>query len=461
MKLKSPVAFASLVLLSLTVPLSATAQSMSAAPVRDEVAQQAIASADISKNREVTASEGEKQYDSGVSLYDSAKFSEALVAFKEATKVRPNDAQAYFMLGMSEAKLQLYKDAVESFRRATRLKPDWPEAQFRLGVVSHVWGRSALATEAYTSLVKLNSPLANILFRVIQGEKNSAAQIGDEFWVLNPAKPSARKEPTPDNQVASGESVPVPATESAATDASLANVYRIGVGDILDIRLLKFTTRRSTLYTVLDGGLIDYPMIGGPLPVAGLTTDEVQRNLALELKRRAVEESPSLTVGVRQYASHTVSITGLVSNPGTRYLRREAVPLYVIMAESQARQDAGRVAIMRAGKEVVLDLADAASLNFLIKAGDLISVTARPQQFYYIGGKINYPGQKVFQSGLTLLQAILAAGGAARQGDNVVEISRETGAGRLGTTKFSLKEIKSGKIPDPQLQPGDRIEVVK
>jgi protein involved in polysaccharide export with SLBB domain len=131
------------------------------------------------------------------------------------------------------------------------------------------------------------------------------------------------------------------------------------------------------------------------------------------------------------------------------------------MAESQVRQDAGRVTVLREGSEVLLDLANAASQNFLIKAGDLISVTGRPQQFYYIGGKINYPGEKVFQPGLTLLQAILAAGGASRQGDNVVEISRDAGAGRLVTTKLKLKEIKAGKIPDPPLQPGDRIEVVK
>jgi protein involved in polysaccharide export with SLBB domain len=58
-----------------------------------------------------------------------------------------------------------------------------------------------------------------------------------------------------------------------------------------------------------------------------------------------------------------------------------------------------------------------------------------------------------------LLQAILAAGGAARQSDNVIEISREGSEGRLVTTRFNIKEIKSGKTEDPKIQPGDRIEV--
>jgi protein involved in polysaccharide export with SLBB domain len=434
----------------------------------DAVGQQAIASADLPKGREVNLPvEGQKQYDAGIRLYDSAKFSEALVAFKEATRIRPQDAQAHFMQGMSEARLQLYLEAVESFKRAVRIKPEWADAQFRLGVVSHVSGRRVLASDAYTSLVKLKSPLANVLFRVIK-EKNGAAlqeSVGDDFWSYS-EKPRVAVEkvssPAPEKpeKVATTKEV-LPVAPTTVAGPSLSDTYRIGVGDILDIRLLNSVTPRSTLYTVLEGGLIDYPVAGGPLLVAGLTTDEVQLNLAVELKRRAVEEGARVTVGVRHYASHSVSISGLVGNPGTKYLRREAVPLYVIMAEAQVRQDAGRVTVLREGREVLLDLANASSQNFLIKAGDLISVTGRPQQFYYIGGKINYPGQKVFQSGLTLLQAILAAGGASRHGDNVVEISRETGAGRLVTTKYKLKDVKAGKIPDPPLQPGDRIELVR
>ena len=135
--------------------------------------QQAIASADLPKSRELNLPvEGQKQYDAGIRFYDSAKFSEALAAFKEAVRVRPQDAQAHFMQGMSEARLHLYKEASESFRRAVKIKPAWADAQFRLGVVSHVSGRRVLAIDAYGSLVKLKSPLANVLFRVIKEDKN-------------------------------------------------------------------------------------------------------------------------------------------------------------------------------------------------------------------------------------------------------------------------------------------------
>ena len=114
------------------------------------------------------------------------------------------------------------------------------------------------------------------------------------------------------------------------------------------------------------------------------------------------------------------------------------------------------------GVGTTLDLGDAAALNFLVRPGDVITLTSRPQDFYYIAGRINNPGQKIFQPGITLLQAILAAGGPLRQqSGNAVDLSREGADGRLSTTRYNLKEIKSGKVRDPRLQPGDRIEVVR
>ena len=239
-------------------------------------------------------------------------------------------------------------------------------------------------------------------------------------------------------------------------ERQLTEIYRVGVGDILDIRLPNSANNRSTLFTVVDDGVIDLPLAGGLISVAGLTPDEIQNVISAELKRRAVEEKVS--VGVRQYLSHSVTVTGLVVTPGTRILRRERVPLYVVLAESQLRNDGGRVVIMRGGiPSQAYDLSDSATLNLTVQSGDVITVTNRPQEFYYIGGRINYPGQKPFQSGVTLLQAILAAGGA--KSDNKVELSREGADGRLVTTRYTIKQIKSGAVQDPKLLVGDRIEV--
>jgi protein involved in polysaccharide export with SLBB domain len=246
---------------------------------------------------------------------------------------------------------------------------------------------------------------------------------------------------------------------SISAFAQDTEIYRVGVGDVLDIRLLNSPNNSSTLFTVIANGLIELPVAGGAIKVAGLTTDEIQTRIAAELKRRAVEENAKVSVGVRQYASHSVTVTGLVVHPGTRFLRREQVPLYVVLAESQLRNDGGRIVLMRGdGPAETLDLRDPATLNTHVRSGDVITVTSRPEEFYFVGGRINSPGQKSFTQGITLLQAILAAGGKPRQA-NLVEISREGSEGRLVTMKYSLKEIKSGSVEDPKLHAGDRIEV--
>lgn len=259
--------------------------------------------------------------------------------------------------------------------------------------------------------------------------------------------------PAKDEKVA-GDAVVAGSVVLAAT-----SVYRVGVGDVLDIRVLNSPTSRSTLFTVMNGGLIEYTLVGGPFPVVGLTTDEIGARLSAELKRRGIGDDSQVVVGVRDYTSHYAIVSGLVNYPGRRILRREAVPLYVVMAEAQLRPDAGRAVIMRAGETIeVNDLADPTALNILVRHEDVIAVSARQLLSYFIGGRINSPGQKGYQSGLTLVQAILAAGGLSRS-QETVEISREEPDGRLTTTKYSLKEIKSGKIPDPRLKPGDRIQV--
>ena len=245
----------------------------------------------------------------------------------------------------------------------------------------------------------------------------------------------------------------------ATPERQLTGIYRVGVGDVLDIRMQNSANNRSTLFTVVEDGVIDLPIAGGLFSVAGRTPEEIQNAICAELKRRAVDENAKVSVGVRQYLSHSITVTGLVNMPGTRFLRRERVPLYVVLSESQLRNDGARVTILRDGVPgPAHDLSDTNTLNLTVQSGDVITVTSKPQEFYYIGGRVSYPGQKVFQSGVTLLQALLASGGTAKS-DNKIELSREGSDGRLVTLQYTIKQIKSGAVADPKLQAGDRIEV--
>ena len=282
--------------------------------------------------------------------------------------------------------------------------------------------------------------------------KAAESKLAKEVFVAEPKLVTvAEPKPAPDAVVSS--SAPLP----------LTTLYRVGAGDILDIRLAGGMSKDSTLYNVMSTGMLDYPLAGDPFNVVGMTTDEIGARLAIELKRRGVYDRAQFRIVVREYASHTATVSGLVDQPGAKILRREAVPLYVVLSDANPRAEAGRaVIISRAtGGSKTVDLADPAALNELISHGDIINIQSRPQEFFYVGGQINAPGQKDFHPGITLTQAILAAGGVARVAASKVKVtvSRQGADGRLVASEYLLNDIETGQIPDPRLQAGDRVEV--
>ena len=248
-----------------------------------------------------------------------------------------------------------------------------------------------------------------------------------------------------------------PATpEPTVSPSSLTRIYRVGVGDVLDIRLLNTPTRESTLFTVLAGGVVEYPLIDEPIKVDGLSAEEIGARLTGKIK---VIDHPRVVVSVRDHSSHNVIVTGLVYNPGSKVLRQEAVPLYVVLAEAVARPGAARATITRAGQTTAVDLGDQAATSTLLLNGDLVTVSTAPPASYYVSGEINSPGEKTFRAGLTLTQSILASGGITRNASGKVKLSSRGAGGTSSAVEYNVKEILEGRKPDPTLKPGDRLEV--
>jgi protein involved in polysaccharide export with SLBB domain len=189
--------------------------------------------------------------------------------------------------------------------------------------------------------------------------------------------------------------------------------------------------------------------------------EEISTAFAADLKRRALSESPNVSVAVRDYASHTILVSGLVKDSGTKVLRREAIPLYVVVADAQPLPEAARVTVVRseANESYDIDLSQPSEMNLLVRPGDVISLQANATQFLYVGGEVKSPGEKTYRRGLTLTQVILAAGGVTPKGKEA-RLGRDDGHGFLTVTRLKLKEIETGKIPDPLVRPGDRITIV-
>ena len=262
--------------------------------------------------------------------------------------------------------------------------------------------------------------------------------------------------PTPRKNPDAAARTPVPVRATLAT-----TVYHVGIGDVLDIRLANLPTRESTLFTVLKNGVLEYPLLNGPVSVVGLTTQEIADLLSSEIK---VIRSARVSVAVRDYASHAVLVSGLVDSPGRKILRREAMPLYALLAEALPRAEATVVTILRGSKIETVAINNEAQMSMLVLSGDQIKVSGNgvsARGFVYIGGDVASPGEKEFREGMTLTQALISAGGVPRSDKITVKLARRNAGGFLTASEFNVQSIQEGKTQDPLLQAGDRIEVIR
>jgi hypothetical protein len=177
-----------------------------------------------------------------------------------------------------------------------------------------------------------------------------------------------------------------------------------------------------------------------------------------------VLNAPRVSVSVRDYASHGVMVTGAVGNPGRKILRCEAVPLFALLAESMVNPEATLAIITHNGKDgSPISLKDEKAMATPVVSGDVIKITGSASEltksFVYVSGNVVIPGEKTFRDGMTLTQAVIAAGGVQRSSRNTVKVSRQNQNGFLTSSEYDLGAISEGKAQDPQLQAGDRIEV--
>jgi protein involved in polysaccharide export with SLBB domain len=391
--------------------------------------------------------EAKRLYKEGVKYGLAGLFPQAAEILQRAVKLDPQFLDAHFALGHAYFDMRQWKSAIGSFERALELNPKDQQARDLLSL-------------ARTMAHQGPEPTPRL--------QNAAHADGVQISMnVKPAPPpSTKTEPTVETKVASIASVAnVAGSEPAAanavtTDLVLTKIYRVGPGDVLDIRVNDSAPAQSTLFTVTSGGLLEHPLLAEPLPAGGLTVDEISARFEGDLKRRALSENPRVSVGVRDYASHTILVSGLVKDSGTKILRREAIPLYVVVADAQPLPEAARLTVVRneSNETFEVDLAQAPEMNLLVRPGDVITLLPNVTQFVYVGGEVRLPGEKTYRRGLTLTQAIISAGGVTPKSKEA-RLGRDDGKGFLVVTRFKLKEIESGKIPDPVIKPGDRITI--
>jgi len=314
----------------------------------------------------------------------------------------PQYIDAHYSLGRAYSDMREWDKAIESFEQVVALAPKDKDAQKRL---THA--RLMLDTE--------------------------------------------KREPAETDRMQASMPTGVKANASA-NDMALTKLYRVGPGDVLDISV---GPTDPAQFTVSSSGFLSYPKLTEPLQVRGLTVEEISTQL-----ESATKGSSGFSVAIREYVSHAIMVSGLVKDPGTKILQREAIPLSVVLADAELLPEAGRAIIARSESNEVLtvDLLEAADMNLLVRPGDVITVKPTPPQFFYIAGKVKEPGEKAYRRGLTLTQAIIVAGGITGKSGEV-RLARDDGKGFLIVNHYKLKDIESGNVKDPLIQAGDRITI--
>jgi polysaccharide export outer membrane protein len=258
-------------------------------------------------------------------------------------------------------------------------------------------------------------------------------------------------------------------------------LYRIGPGDVLDIRVFNYPQLSRDAARVDGRGMIRMPLIDGDIQAGCRTENELGNDLAeryLKYQRR-----PHVDVFIKEYNSQPVAVIGAVGQPGRFQLQRRVRLLELISFAGGPTDKAGtQIEVAHTGSvfacnksEIVLTAEPPAedietySLAETVKGldranpymlpGDIVNI-AEAEQAFVIGNVVK-PLAIPLTEPVTVSQAIAMAGGTLRDSDlsRVRIIRRTPGAQTKSEILVSLDDITKRRAQDVELQAGDIINV--
>lgn len=255
--------------------------------------------------------------------------------------------------------------------------------------------------------------------------------------------------------------------------------YRIGPGDLLDIRVLN-KPMLSREVRVGQDGMIRMPFIEGEIQAACRTDGELSSEIATRLLK--YQRAPQVDVFVKDYQSQPVAFIGSVRLPGRFQLQRRVRLLELMTYVGGPSDNAGRTvqiihtttarsicdepapdsdgAINGIATYRLLDLMHGEDkANPYVRPGDIITLPEAEQA--YIIGSVMRPGPILLREPTTLSKAVVMSGGAAPQSQlNKVRIIRvDPGTNAKQQILADLKAINKGQAEDIVLQAGDVVDI--
>src|SRR5437879_398108 len=205
--------------------------------------------------------------------------------------------------------------------------------------------------------------------------------------------------------------------------------YTLGPQDQLKITVFD-EPDLTNIYRVDSDGFITFPMIN-KVAAGGITPVELQERIRTMLASGYIR-NPQVRVEVEGYKSQSVIVSGEVRAPGKIPMTGSMTLVEALAAAgsptSSASNDVTVSRQKRNASGAVLDTNDVdiihvnvkdlqlgrAGRDLILQAGDLVHIPKA--QLSYITGQVRTPGALVWESGMTLQQAIALAGGLTDRG---------------------------------------------
>jgi polysaccharide export outer membrane protein len=199
-------------------------------------------------------------------------------------------------------------------------------------------------------------------------------------------------------------------------------LYSLGPGDLVSIQVWKRPELSQDNLMVSPDGLITIPRIGS-LNVLDKTPIEVQGLITSKLE--ALYIKPEVTVRVQEFHNNKAFVLGRVSKPGVvnfpgRGTLLEALALAGGIPDQNKDTSLTKCAIIR-GNDIIIwiDLQDLLrngnmALNAPVRNNDIIYIPEASDEMVYVLGEVITPGAIQLKAGMTVLKAIMLAGGMNR-----------------------------------------------
>jgi polysaccharide export outer membrane protein len=269
-----------------------------------------------------------------------------------------------------------------------------------------------------------------------------------------------------------------PLTDSRA-DSDLR--YRIGPGDILDIKVFNKPQFNREGVRVDPRGMIRMPLIKEEIAAACRTEEQLEATIT-ELLKEYIRE-PQVTVQIKEYQSEPVAVLGAVRAPSRFQLQRRVRLLELLTFVNGPTDNAGRtVQVVHTGPRIVCEGSPAArdadsaagaidsyqltdtlrgdeKSNPYVQPGDVVSIAVADQVF--VIGNVVHPTSIALTEPMTVSRAIAMAGGTAIDTKKTaIHIVRQT----PGTTDkkeilVDLEAINRHKAEDVVLIANDIVDV--